>query len=384
MDWRVPLADVNFGVEEEQAVQHVVRSGWLSMGDVTKGFEQEFAAFIGAKHTLAVTNGTAALHLACLAAGIGPGDEVILPSLTFVATANAVRYTGATPVFADIESLDWLNISPASIEKRLTGRTRAILVVHYAGFPCDMPAIMEIAHRHNLVVLEDSAHAIGSRLDGRALGTWGAIGCYSFFSNKNMTTGEGGMLTTDDDVLADKLRLLRSHGMTSLSWDRHQGHAYSYDVVDLGYNYRIDEMRSALGRVQLHKLPAANQRRGELTALYRELLAELAPQVEIPFGKPRGTSCYHILPALLPKGTDRVRFMEALKQRGIQTSIHYPPVHRFKIYLEDWQKRGAPLPLTEELAAREVTLPLYPTLRAEQVHWVAQAVNEALHEINAK
>jgi dTDP-4-amino-4,6-dideoxygalactose transaminase len=384
MDWRVPLADVNFGVEEEQAVQQVVRSGWLSMGEVTKGFEEEFAAFIEAKHTLAVTNATAALHLACLAAGIGPGDEVIVPSLTFVATANAVRYTGATPVFADIESLDWLNISPASIETRITERTRAILVVHYAGFPCDMPAIMEIALRHNLVVLEDSAHAVGSNLDRRSLGTWGAIGCYSFFSNKNMTTGEGGMLATDDDALAEKLRILRSHGMTSLSWDRHQGHAYSYDVVDLGYNYRIDEMRSALGRVQLRKIPAGNQRRGELTALYRELLAELVPEVHMPFTEVRGTSCYHILPALLPKGTDRFPFMEALKQRSIQTSIHYPPVHNFQIYHDEWKKRGSTLPLTEEVAAREVTLPLYPTMSNEQVHWVVQAVKEALQETGTK
>jgi dTDP-4-amino-4,6-dideoxygalactose transaminase len=384
MDWRVPLADVNFGVEEEQAVQQVVRSGWLSMGEVTNAFEQEFAAFIGAKHTLAVTNATAALHLACLAAGIGPGDEVIVPSLTFVATANAVRYTGATPVFADVESLDWLNISPASIETRLTERTRAILVVHYAGFPCDMPAILEIARCHNLVVLEDSAHAIGSKLDGRMLGTWGAIGCYSFFSNKNMTTGEGGMLATDDDALAEKLRLLRSHGMTSLSWDRHQGHAYTYDVVDLGYNYRIDEMRSALGRVQLRKLHAGNQHRGELTLLYRDLLAELAPQVELPFEEPRGTSCYHILPALLPEGTDRIRFMEALKQRGIQTSIHYPPVHHFQIYQDEWQKRGGSLPLTEEAGNREVTLPLYSTMRLEQVHWVAQAIHETLKDMDAR
>ena len=382
MDWRVPLADVNFGIEEEDAVRQVIRSGWLSMGEVTQAFEREFAAFIGAKHTLAVTNATAALHLACLAAGIGPGDEVIVPSLTFVATANAVRYTGATPVFADLESLDWLNISPASIASRITGRTRAILVVHYAGYPCDMPAIQEIAHRHNLVVLEDSAHAIGSELDGRKLGTWGSIGCYSFFSNKNMTTGEGGMLVTDDDTLAERLRILRSHGMTSLSWDRHQGHAWSYDVVDLGYNYRIDEMRSALGRVQLGKVAAGNQRRRHLTALYRELLSELAPEIQMPFADGRGTSCYHILPALLPPGTDRIRFMEGLKSHGIQTSIHYPPVHHFQIYRDDWQKRGASLPVTEEAAAREVTLPLYPTLRDEQVQWVAGAIKETLTQVH--
>lgn len=378
MNWRVPLADIDFGEAEEEAVREVIRSRWLSMGEVTKGFEQDFAAFIGAKHTVAVTNATAALHLACLAAGIGPGDEVIVPSLTFVATANAVRYTGAMPVFADIESLDWLNISPASIESRVTEKTRAILVVHYAGFSCDMPAIMEIARRYNLVVLEDSAHAIGSILDDRALGTWGAIGCFSFFSNKNMTTGEDGMLVTNDDALADRLRILRSHGMTSLSWDRHKGHAWSYDVVDLGYNYRIDEMRAALGRVQLGKLPFNNQRRQQLTALYRELLTELVPQVQMPFAEGRGTSCYHILPILLPPGMDRVRFMEGLKSHGVQTSIHYPPVHQFQIYQDDWQRRGGLLPLTEQAAAREVTLPLYPTMSDEQASWVVQAVKETL------
>ena len=378
MNWRVPLADIDFGEAEEEAVREVIRSRWLSMGEVTKGFEQDLAAFIGAKHTVAVTNATAALHLACLAAGIGPGDEVIVPSLTFVATANAVRYTGAMPVFADIESLDWLNISPASIESRVTEKTRAILVVHYAGFSCDMPAIMEIARRYNLVVLEDSAHAIGSILDDRALGTWGAIGCFSFFSNKNMTTGEGGMLATNDDALADRLRILRSHGMTSLSWDRHKGHAWSYDVVDLGYNYRIDEMRAALGRVQLGKLPFNNQRRQQLTALYRELLTELVPQVQMPFAEGRGTSCYHILPILIPPGMDRVRFMEGLKSHGVQTSIHYPPVHQFQIYQDDWQRRGRLLPLTEQAAAREVTLPLYPTMRDEQANWVVQAVKETL------
>jgi dTDP-4-amino-4,6-dideoxygalactose transaminase len=384
MSWRVPLADIDFGAEEEAAVTEVLRSRWLSMGGVTREFEEEFAGFVGAKHSVAVTNATAALHLACLALGVGRGDEVILPSLTFVATANAVRYTGATPVFADIESLDWLNVSPASIEARITARTRAILVVHYAGYPCDMPAIREIARRHELAVIEDSAHAIGAQLDGRGLGTWGEVGCYSFFSNKNMTTGEGGMLATDDDRLAERLRLLRSHGMTSLSWDRHRGHASGYDVEELGYNYRIDEMRAALGRVQLKKLPANNERRKQLTALYRELLAECAPELGVPFEEGRGaraSSCYHILPVLLPSGADRSGFMEALKARGVQTSIHYPPVHRFRIYRREDASRMNDLPLTEEVARREVTLPLYPAMSEEQVAWVAQAAGQALLEM---
>jgi len=378
MNWRVPLSDLDFDDEEEVAVQRVIRGRWLSMGEETQLFEAEFARFIGSRHAIAVTNATAALHLACLAIGLKAGDEVILPSLTFVATANAVRYTGAIPVFADIENLDRLTISPAAIEQSITEKTRAILVMHYAGYACDMPAIMELARRYGLAVMEDSAHAIGSELDERRLGRWGRIGCFSFFSNKNMATGEGGMLATDDDALAERLRILRSHGMTSLSWDRHQGHAWSYDVVDVGYNYRIDEIRAALGRVQLRKLVAGNERRGVLTALYRDRLAELAPTVQMPFAAGRGTSCHHILPILLPEGQDRAHFMENMKQRGVQTSIHYPPVHRFQAYrnVPGW---GNPaLPFTEAVGAREVTLPLYPGMKETDVEWVVDSVRQAV------
>lgn len=378
MNWRVPLSDINFDDVEKQVVLDVLESRWLSMGGITEAFESEFAAFTGARHCIAVTNATAALHLACLAVGLGPGDEVLLPSLTFVATANAVRYTGATPVFVDIESLSWLNISPRAIEASITERARAILVVHYAGFPCDMPAILEIAQRHGLRVIEDAAHAIGAQMNGRALGTWGDIGCFSFFSNKNMTTGEGGMLATDDKSLAERLRILRSHGMTSLSWDRHRGHASTYDVVDLGYNYRIDELRSALGRAQLKKLPRGNARRRELTILYRELLAEFTPTVLIPFQEMRGASSYHIMPVLLPPRVDRFQFMEEMKARGIQTSIHYPPVHHFELYRQTTPADCTDLTVTETAAAREVTLPLYPTMKDEQVEWVVQAVQESL------
>lgn len=380
MAWKVPLADIDFGVEEEEAVLRVVRSRWLSMGEETQNFEKEFAAYTGAKHALAVTNATAALHMACMAVNLGPGDEVIVPSLTFVASANAVRYTGATPIFADVESEDWLTISPASIEKCITEKTRAILIVHYAGYPCDMPAIQAIAKKHNLAILEDSAHTIGSYLDGRHLGTFGEVGCFSFFSNKNMTTGEGGMVTTNDDAIAEKLRVLRSHGMTSLTWDRHKGHAWSYDVVDLGYNYRIDELRSAVGRAQLKKIGRFNQRRAELTRLYRDLLSELAPEVRVPFSAERGVSCHHIMPVLLPKGTNRVAFMEAMKAEGVQTSIHYPPIHHFQNYEGHSEFLRADLSITEDVCGREVTLPLYPLLKDEDVRVVAEAVQKSIRE----
>lgn len=376
MNWRIPLSDIDFDETESLAVQKVMKSRWLTMGKVTQEFEASFAAHVQAKHAIAVTNATAALHLACLALGLGPGDEVIVPSLTFVATANAVRYVGATPVFADIVSPDNLNISPEAISSLITSRTRAIIVVHYAGYPCDMEAILSIAKQNSLFVIEDAAHAVGSELHGRKLGTWGNIGCFSFFSNKNMTTGEGGMMTTESDDLAQKFNRLRSHGMTSLTWDRHKGHSYSYDVIDLGYNYRIDEIRAAIGLVQLAKVEGNNERRRLLSQVYRDALQELAPQVNVPFQHHLGKTSAHIMPILLPKETKRQVFIESMKESGIQTSIHYPPIHTFTSYKDDtvWD-----LPVTDDVAKREITLPLYPTMSNDDVVIVVSAIQASLN-----
>jgi len=376
MKWQIPLSDIDFGPKERNSVNEVLKSKWLTMGSVTQDFEQTFAAYVGAKHAVAVTNATAALHLACVVAGLGPGDEAIVPSLTLVATANAVRYTGATPVFADIVGEQDLDISYRSIEKAITERTKAILVMHYGGYACEMSSIMELAQKHNLWVIEDAAHAIGSELEGRKLGTWGHIGCFSFFSNKNMTTGEGGMIVTDDDKCAERLRLLRSHGMTTLTWDRHKGHAWSYDVVDLGYNYRIDEIRAALGLVQLRKLELNNERRRHLTQVYRDALQELAPQVIVPFGQHKGVSAAHLLPVLLRPGASKPSFMESMKAHSIQTSFHYPPIHTFTAYQMNLDHNS--LPITDAVAEREVPLPLYPTLHEKDVLTVARAVAESL------
>ncbi|HXQ37012.1 MAG TPA: DegT/DnrJ/EryC1/StrS family aminotransferase [Anaerolineales bacterium] len=376
MNWRVPLSDIDFDEAESLAVEKVLKSRWLTMGKVTQEFEASFAAHVQSRHAIAVTNATAALHLACLALGLGPGDEVIVPSLTFVATANAVRYVGATPVFADIASYDNLNISPEAITALITTKTRAIIVVHYSGYPCDMEAILSIAKQNGLFVIEDAAHAIGSELNGRHLGTWGDIGCFSFFSNKNMTTGEGGMMTTDNDELAQKLNRLRSHGMTSLTWDRHKGHAYSYDVIDLGYNYRIDEIRAAIGLVQLSKVERNNERRRLLTQVYHDALQELTPQVDVPFQHHLGKTSAHIMPVLLPRDTKRQDFIESMKGNGIQTSIHYPPIHTFASYKDDtvWN-----LPVTEDVAKREITLPLYPAMSNDDVIIVVSAIRASLN-----
>lgn len=381
MSWQIPLSDIDLGTEEAEAVQRVLTSRWLTMGEVTQTFEAGFAEAVGARHAIAVTNGTAALHLACLAVGLGPGDEVIVPSLTFVATVAAVRYVGATPVFADISSETDLTLAPSALAACLTDRTRAIMVMHYAGYACDMPRITAFAKLHGLAVVEDAAHAPGASLNERALGTWGDVGCYSFFSNKNLTTGEGGMVVTNSDTLAERLRLLRSHGMTTLTWDRHRGHAWSYDVIDLGYNYRLDEIRAALGMVQLSKLARNNARRRALTQGYHELLRQQAPDLGLPFVTHAGVSACHILPVLLPHGVGRVHFMELMKQAGIQTSVHYPPVHRFQAYTA--MGAGLALPITEAVGEREVTLPMYPGLREAHLEQVVEAAAQALQQLRS-
>ena len=379
MELRIPLSDLDFDQEEEQAVIDVLNRRWLTMGEVTQKFEAAFEKFLGVNHALAISNCTQALHLACLALGIGPGDEVIVPSLTFVASANAVLYTGAKVRFADVIGDNELTISPEEIERKITPNTKAILVMHYGGYPCRMQDILEIAKRHGLAIVEDVAHAPGAALEGRMMGTWGDIGCFSFFSNKNIATGEGGMLVTDRDDLAAKVRTLRSHGMTTLTWERHHGHAYSYDVTDLGYNYRIDEIRSALGLVQLQKLPRNNACRQRITLAYWKGLKE--PEflgVETPFDNVAGESAYHIFPILLPAENDRKRFMDALRNAGVQSSIHYPPIHKFSYYQSCYP--GVSLPVTESAASREVTLPLYPSMSSEDVAYVLQAVRDGLSQ----
>ena len=270
--WQVPLADVVVPEDDIAVVAEVYRSGWLSMGPRTAELEQALAQYTGARHALAVANGTAALHLICLAAGLGPGDEVVVPSLTFVASVNAIAYTGATPVFADIAGphTPWPGV--AAVEAAITPRTRAIMTVAYGGHPGEIAELRDLAEDRGLTLLEDAAHAIGMRHEGRHLGTFGAAGAFSFFSNKNLAVGEGGAVVTDDDELAERMRLLRSHGMTTLTWDRHRGHAAGYDVVARGFNYRIDEPRAALVTARLRRLDAETARRRELDARYREHL----------------------------------------------------------------------------------------------------------------
>lgn len=377
MQWKVPLFDIDLGPEELASLTEVLQSKWLTMGAKTGEFEHRFGELVGVPHALAVNSATAAMHVALAALDIGPGDEVIVPSLTFVATANVVRYCGARPVFADIASMECWNIDAATIEAALTPATRAIIVVHYAGYPCDMPAIMALAKARGLAVVEDVAHAPGASLDGKAMGAWGDAGCFSFFSNKNITTAEGGMLTTHRQDVADRARKLRSHGMTTLTLDRHKGHAFDYDVVELGYNYRMSELNAALGLVQLNRLESGNRRRVELVGAYRERLATING-LSVPFAASKGTSSHHLMPVLLPEGIDRHDVMSHLRDQGIQTSIHYRPIDTFTAYVAAGLGPSAAVPRSHAVGNRVVTLPLYPTMTIAQIDLVCSALSVAL------
>jgi dTDP-4-amino-4,6-dideoxygalactose transaminase len=375
--WRVPLSDVPIDEELRAAVAETVESGWWSMGPRVAEFEEAFAEFIGVDEALAVANGTAALHLALLAIECGPGDEVVLPSLNFVAAANAIAHTGATPVFCDIKGAHDLNLDPADVEAALSPRTKAIVVLHYGGFPCDIAAVRELAESRGIEIVEDAAHAPGATWRGERCGALGRIACFSFFSNKNMPVGEGGMIVTDDAELAERVRLLRSHGMTTLTWDRHRGHAGGYDVLAQGFNYRLDEIRAAMGLVQLRRLPGENAARAEVSARYRSLL-DGERGISMPFGdEEEGTvSSHHLAVVLLPDGADRDAVRATLGEERIQTSVHYPPIHLFTQYREAGALRS--LPQTEEVGRRLVTLPLYGQMEPAQAELVADTLIAAL------
>jgi len=383
MAWKVPLFDLSVDEEEVRAVGDVLRSRWISMGDVTRQFEAEFAQMHGSKHAIAVCNCTAALHLALRATGIKEGDEVICPSLTFVATANPILYVGASPVFAEITSREDLTISCKDMEQKITEKTKAVVVVHYGGWPCDMERIMQIAQSRDLRVIEDAAHAPLAEYGRTKVGNFGDAGCFSFFSNKNMTTAEGGMLTTNDDEIAERLRLMRSHGMTAISFDRFAGHAANYDVVELGFNYRLDDIRSSIGLVQARKVTTLNSTRKRLAELYLSKLRDM-DEVTIPFrhlmenGSER-LSSFHIFPVLLAANAlKRDSLREQLAAKGVQTSIHYQPVHLFRVYRERLGYKRRDLPLTEWVADHELTLPLYAGMTEEDLTYVTDSLKECL------
>lgn len=375
MSYQIPLFKLNFDDQELKAVTETIESRWISIGPKCTELEEKFAEMLGVKYAISMSNCTDALHLACILNGVGEGDEVLCPSLTFAASVNCIRYVGAHPVFCDIEGLHSMNIDPEEIEKKITPRTKAIIVVHMAGFPAKMDRIMEIAQKHNLKVIEDACHGPLSEYKGKKLGTIGDVGTFSFFSNKNISTGEGGMLVTNNTELANRCRLLRSHGMTTMSYQRAAGHATSYDIVDLGYNFRMDDIRASIGIVQLKKLRPDLEKRVKVREYYLQKLSEIG-NIIIPFKDNTEFVSNYIMPIVLKDSTaeERDAFRDYLHANGIQTSNHYPPIHKFSIY----QKYNASLPITEYVCDNEVTLPMYGDLSTGEIDFIAETIRKFL------
>lgn len=372
----LPVSQPILGIDEKTALAAVIDSGWITMGDRVRAFERAFAKQHDAIDAVAVNSCTAALHLALKALGVGPGDEVLAPSLTFVATVNCVLYAGATPVFIDIEALDRPLMSLADAEAKCTAKTKAIVLMHYAGYVANGEAWRGFAKSRNLLLIEDAAHCAGAAHAGKI----GHAAAFSFYGNKNMTTAEGGMVTAQDEGVRNEIRQMRGHGLTSGTFQRFSTGAVGYDVTMLGYNYRMDELRAALGLVQLTKLAEWNEKRKTLTQNYMRLLKELCPNVCVPFADWRDAtaknSAHHIMPVVLPANVDRQIIISRLQDAGIQTSNHYPAVHRLSFY------RGlfpaVHLPRTDEYARRQLTLPLHPGMSNRHVECVTAALAQAL------
>lgn len=398
MKWRISLSDITFDQQEHEAVAKVLRSKWLSLGPVTEEFEHAVCETLGCTHAAATSSGTAALHLALLAAGVKPASAVLVPTLTFVASVNAILYCQATPVFCDIIAPLEPTISPEDVRRKASvladksEKIAAILPVHYAGFPCRMVELQEAVGCYEsktaetsdekIAIIEDAAHAPGARTpDGRALGTIGTAGALSFFANKNLVTGEGGMLITNNSDVAQTARLLRSHGITSGTWERLVKGFSDYDMTMLGFNYRPSELTSAIGLVQLKKLAENNARRKTLFLYYQSLLSHL-DEVQIPFttGEDFGTPVYHIMPIVLSDKPTRDQVSMKLQQAGIQTSHHYPLAHQFTYYRKRLPDPPPSLPISEDFSRRQLTLPLHPLLHEDDIALIVEEIKKALRQ----
>jgi len=378
----IPIKEVPFFIpwitrEDRKAVLDALESRWLAGGPRAVEFENLFADYMGVKHAVSVNSCTAALHLAMRALNIGPRDEVIVPVFTFAATANAPLFCGARPVFADIDEKTF-NISPIDIVNKITNKTKVIIVVHYAGQSCDMKEITEIADDHKLQVVEDCAHSLGAEYAKRKTGSLGIMGCFSFYPTKIITTFEGGMITTNDDNLAYKIRLLRGHGMTKAALDREKETEWYYDVTDLGYNYRLNEVQAALGISQLKRIKDINARRIKAAHYYTEKIKKIDGIIQPTEEKDR-MHVYHLYVVRVMKdrfGINRDELFEKLSKKGVGLSVHYTPLHLLTFYKETLKYRIGEFPVAERLYKEVLSLPLFPAITKDQIDYVIGGLSQ--------
>jgi perosamine synthetase len=372
----IPYGRQEIDDEDIAAVVEVLRSDWLTTGPAVERFESAFAELVGAEHAVAVTNGTAALHLAMLAAGIGPGDEVIVPTLTFAASANAARYVGATVRFCDVRP-DTLSIDVDQAAEMVTERTRAIVVVDYAGIPCDLDEIMGLAVEHDLIVIEDACHAVGATYRGRKIGSIAHLSTFSFHPVKHLTTGEGGMVTTADPSLDRRLRRLRNHGIDSDFRQRETAGTWEYDVVELGFNFRLSDINAALGASQVRKVPAWVERRRELADRYRDLLRDLP--VTVLTERDHVRASWHLFPVLLDTGEgkpSRSDVFARLRAAGVGVNVHYRPLHLHTTFGNGSGEQ--PFPVAEDAYERLLSLPMWHGLSDEEQDRVVSRLESAI------
>lgn len=367
----IPYGTQSITEEDIQAVVDVLRSDYLTTGPTVASFEKAVADYVGAKYAVAISNGTAALHAACFAAGIQPGDEVITTPITFAASANCALYCGATPVFADIDPVTY-NISPEDIERKITSKTKAIIPVHYTGQPCEMDKIYEIAHKHNLVVIQDAAHALGADYKGTKIGNFEGMTTFSFHPVKHITTGEGGMIVTNDENYYKKLVLFRSHGITrdESQMTKNEG-AWYYQQLALGYNYRITDIQCGLGISQLKRLDQFVARRRELVSRYNEAFKDVKG-ITIPYMKDGCNSSWHLY---VIQVNNRKEVFDKLRESGIGVNVHYIPVYKHPYYQENGYK-DVKCENAENLYEHLISIPLYPDLTNEQQDYVIEKVIE--------
>lgn len=372
----IPVFDLRIEEEDIQEVETALRSGWLRAGPRTEELEHVFAEHLGVPHVVALSSCTAALHLAYLTAGVGPGDEVIVPSFTFVATASAAVYCGARPVFADISGLAQPSIDPADVERKITERTKAVVAVHFGGYAAPVDELADLCAERGIALIEDAAHTPSAWLDGRRLGTFGLAAAFSLFSNKVLPVGEGGFLATSDPEVARRTREFRAHGTTSDAWTRYTTHDDRYDVVEPGFNYRFDDVRSALCLSRLRRLEQDIETRRELTFRYRELLAD-TDGLLLPYTADQvASSSGYVMPIFLEDPELQPTFRQHLLGKGIQTTVLYPPTHLFSAYRDRFPTPD--LPQTELAGRSIVVLPMYTHLTHEHLDRIVLAVREAL------
>lgn len=369
--------------EDEKVASEALKSRWLTGGPKVANFEKKIADYIGVKHAIAVNSCTAALHLAMRVLNIKPGDEVIVPVLTFAATANAAIFCGAKPVFADVDEKTF-NISPEEILKKITPKTRAIIPVHYGGQACDMKEILEIARDHRLPVVEDCAHSLGAEYKGKKTGNLGTMGCFSFYTTKILTTLEGGMITTNDKKFAARLRLLREHGMNKTALDRESGASWYYDVVDLGYNYRLTEMQAALGISQLERVEEGIQKRIEAASYYTQKLG--SPDfrgIIAPSKAPNRSHIFHLYVIRVRSdetGITRNELFRKLADNGIGASVHYTPLHVFSFYKKFLNSDSLTFPTAERIYDQIMSLPIFPTLTKKNIDVITKKIHEIIKQ----